>query len=412
MLKIHNILSALTMLILLSACQSESLIENTPPEPFQPERKITVRATLPGGAESRAHIVYGYGEPGTECEEQFRWYKKVKDEDPEPDYITLFNVTKLDDCPKGVELNVIDIDGLTATFESTSFEPNFRYEAGDILVAFLYETKRKYLTEDAKEDADEDTPGAQLDPRKIFTLNAGAEENKPQYIAKEPDPETDLIYMHANLKMYDIVEVEDNNVIPDFYFKHLSAIFRVTLHNKSGHDIYPTKLEFKYPTTSPTSVEEDEVDHNASFFNTTLYCSVEHDENGDIGLKAYDTDDFFHGSEPYTCNIGTTINGKDGTADAGESIPDGSSYELYLTAVPRIGNDSRGDEISIHLIANHDTDNPYILNLKGFDRVIEAGKRYWFNVTATPDHKLVLTSQFNPEDYTEPSEPAEEPTEE
>lgn len=400
------------MLMLLSACQSESLIENIPPESLQPERKITVKATLPDEPASRAHIVYGYGEPGKECEEQFRWFKRGDGGiDVASDYITLFNVSKLDDFPKGLEVEITEVDGQTATFESTSFEPDFKYEKGDTLVAFLFETKRKYLTvdtdEEPSEESSEEPSEAQFDPRKIFTLNAGADENKPQYIAKAPDTETNLAYMKANLKMYDIViaedDIKDDRVIPDMHFKHLSAIFRVTLHNETGHDLYPTKLEVKYPTTSPSANDGDGVERNPSFFNTSLYCSVEDDETGALGLKVYDTDDFFHGSQPYTCDIGTTINGKDGTDDAGESIPDGSSYELYLSAVPRIGNDSYGDEISIHLIENHQTKTPYIITVKDFNRVIEAGKRYWFNVTATPDNKLVLTSQYNSADYTKPS---------
>lgn len=385
------------MLILLSACQSESLIENTPQEPFQPERKITIRATLPGQAESRAHIVYGYGEPGTDCEEQFRWFMRGDGGiDKASDYITLFNLSKLDECPNGLQLETIAVNGLTATFESPNNATDFRYEAGDTLVALFGEIGRKY-------NAD-----ATFDARKIFTIVLGAEANKPQYIETNPDPETTLYFMSDNLKMFDIIIADTPDSIPDLHLKHLSSIFRVTFHNETGHDIYPTKIEVNYPTTSPTAVEGDAVDRNPSFFNTAIYLSVE----PDCSLKVYDSKDFYNGSKPYTSSIGTTINGKDGTADAGESIPNGSSYELYLSAVPRIGNDSSGNEMSIHLIANHDTDNPYVLNLKGFDRVIEAGKRYWFNVTATPDHKLVLTSQYNPEDYTQPSEPTEEPTEE
>lgn len=394
MTKIHNIFATLTMLTLFSACQSDTLVDNSLPDSPQTVSKLTVRASMPGEAESRAHIVYGYGTHGTDSEELFRWFMKGDGgiTDRESDFITLFNLSKLDECPNGVELEITAVNGQTATFESTSFEPSFRYEAGDTVCAFLGETLRKF-------NAD-----ATYDARNIFTIALGTESNKPQYIEKEPDMETTLAFMSDNLKMYDIAIVETADSIPDLHFKHLSAIFRVTLHNESGHDIYPTKIEVNYPTTSQSAVEGDPVDRNPSFFNTAIYLSVE----PDCSLKVYDTDDFFHGSKPYTYDFGTTINGKDGTADAGESIPDGSSYELYLSSVPRIGNDSKGDSISIHLIENHVTANPFVLTLNGFDTLIEAGKRYWFNVTATPDHKLVLTKHYNPDDYKQPSEPTEE----
>ncbi|MDE5585911.1 MAG: hypothetical protein K2I92_06160, partial [Muribaculaceae bacterium] len=149
----------------------------------------------------------------------------------------------------------------------------------------------------------------------------------------------------------------------------------------------------------PTAIEGDPVDRNPSFFNTTLYCSVETDENNEFYLKVYDTNEFYNGSKPYTNEIGTTINGKIGTEDGGESIPNGESYELYLSTVPRIGNDSFGDKITIDIIENHHTETPYSITISNFNRVIEPGKRYWFDVTATPARNLVLTSKYNPEDY-------------
>lgn len=389
------------MLMLLSACQSESLIENIPPESLQPERKITVKATLPDEPASRAHIVYGYGEPGTECEEQFRWYKGEKGEKGEqigtPDWITVCNVSKFAKYSKGVELEVIDIDNSTstATFESVeSVDADFKIEPGDTIVAFLgsiVDIRSNY--------------GSNQNGRYIICYEVGTEANKPQYIEESPDTETALSYMNFNLKMYDIVIADKDGNLPDFHFKHLSTIFRVTLHNESGSDIYTTKLEINYPTTSPTAIDGDPIHREHSFFNTTLYCDIVPDLNGGCMLKIYDTKDFYKAEkdQPYTNEVGTTFNGKSGTTDIGGRIPDGSSYELYITAVPRIGNDSYGDEITISLTDEHHTNNPFELTLNGFNRVIEAGKRYWFNVTATPDNKLVLTSQYNSADYTKPS---------
>ena len=67
--------------------------------------------------------------------------------------------------------------------------------------------------------------------------------------------------------------------------------------------------------------------------------------------------------------------------------------------MPRIENDRKGDQLIIDLIKKHDTDHPYRITLDNFKTIIEAGKRYWFKLTATPAGDLVLTSKYNPDDY-------------
>ena len=138
-----------------------------------------------------------------------------------------------------------------------------------------YETKRKFNDDLTYDDRD------------IFTIGVGSEENKPQYIVGNPD-DASLSYMKANLKMYDIVTAVEDGKIPDLHFRHLSAIMRVSLRNETGMYIYPTKLEFKYPGTE-------------SFFNTTLYCSV--DTTRSIGLVIYSDGVFFNGTAPLQDNI-------------------------------------------------------------------------------------------------------------
>ena len=119
------------------------------------------------------------------------------------------------------------------------------------------------------------------------------------------------------------------------------------------------------------------------------------------GLKVYTEYEFFKGSDPYTDNIGTTINGKSGTKDIGDSIAPGKTYDLYLSTVPRIANDRTGTSLTIDLIKKHQTNHPYRITLDGFNKAIEAGKRYWFNLTAVEEvaedttyRKLVLTSDW------------------
>lgn len=362
---ITKILAALLLMQWAYSCVSDSPAETTTSaETGAPKHPITVKAHLPSTVESRAQIKYNCQDTTREI---FMWTHKA--------YMTVFNITRLSENPEGLELETTEekIHGNIAEFESLKDYPYFNVKAGDIIFANLSETKRKY-----------DPDSIDFDKRNIFTIGVGTEENKPQYIVKNP-VDSSLSHMKDNLKMYDIVIAEKDGEIPELHFKHLSALMRITLRNATGKDIYPTKLEFKYP--SVTGIE--------SFFNTTLYCSVTGDNPDNFGLKVYDDKiEFYGGSEPYTANIGTTINGKNGTADAGESILDGESYELYLSTVPRINNDSYGNSLTIHLIANHDTDHPYAITLDGFNEVITAGKRYWFDLTATPEGTLMLTSQW------------------
>ena len=367
-MKISILWSLLLALPLISSCQSndpEDMPDNTViPATPEPVRPLRVTASLPGPEQSRAHITYG--NPDAEAGEIFKWNKG--------DYITLFNITRLDECPLGLELETDSIDGNKAVFEShnglTSFDGNtLTIKKGDLLYINYGETKRKYL------DA------TTFDPRNIFTIGLGAEEGKPQMIVNNPSDES-LDFMSHNLKMYALVTATEDDAVPDVDFIHLSAIMRVSLRNMTGKDLYPTKLEFRYPGT-------------ATFLNTTLYCSVEPDGADWYTLRYYDTDDFYKGTPPYTDDIGTTINAKDDTVDIGETIKTGDTYELYLTAVPRLGNNATGKTFSIDLIVSHLTDTPYSKTIENFNVPILAGNRYWFSLTATPEGTLMFSKEWD-----------------
>ena len=373
-MKTGRILIALPIIASLYACQTEA-----PQENIEHKRILTVRATLPGSEGTRSYIAFGnpeyntraqitYGNPDHD-KEIFMWDKAGYGGLTQNDYIALYNVSRFSEYPyEGIQLDVTKIDGRNAIFES--LPTNVEIKAGDILFVNYGATGIKYGPD-----------SIHYDDRNVFSIVVGSEANKPQYIVKNPN-DSCLAYMHDNLRMYDIVTVIEDDSIPDLHFKHLSAIMRVSLRNETGKYIYPTKLEFKYPGTG-------------SFFNTTLYCSV--DTTLSSGLKVYTEDEFFKGSEPYTDNIGTTINGKNGTIDVGDSITPGQTYDLYLTTVPRINNEQVGNSLTIDLTKRHDTDHPYTITLDGFNVPIQAGKRYWFNLTAVEEegtNKLMLTNKW------------------
>lgn len=365
---ITKILAALLLVQWAYACMSDSPADTTTPaESDTPKHPITVNAHLPSTVESRAQIKYNCQDTAREV---FMWN--------EEDEINIINITKISENPFGIIYIPSSINSHVAqlTPRSDLVNLNLNIESGDTILAIYGEINR-FTRKDDKDKT-------YYDERRIFTIGLGAEANKPQYVVDNPD-DSSLAYMKDNLKMYDIVVAEKDGEVPDLHFKHLSAIMRVTFHNATGKDFYPTKLEFSYPSVTGTE----------SFLNTALYCSVTDDNPDNLGLKVYDDKtEFYGGSEPYTANIGTTINGKDGTADFGKPISDGESYELYFSTVPRLNNDSYGDGLTIHLIASHDTDHPYAITLDGFKEVITAGKRYWFDLTATPEGTLMLTSQW------------------
>ncbi|MDE7455480.1 MAG: hypothetical protein K2M96_02100 [Prevotella sp.] len=359
-MRIRKTLAALFMLPLLCACQSEGY-----QEAVQQQRVIKVGAYLPNSNDTRAQIKYGSGRD--ETGETFMWIYN----DDYKDWITIFNITKLVDGPTdGVELAITKLsdDRKRAEFESVeSVDSTYKIEEGDVILAMSGELRRYQQ-------------GTAEGWENVFTYDVGTQANRPQYIVENPNDES-LSYMKDNLKMYDIVRAGEGGQIPDLHFKHLSALLRVTLRNETGDDLYFTKIEFKYPGTE-------------SFFNTTMYFSVDSDT-----LKVYDDGEFYGENDKiYTDEIGTTVSGKNGTTDVGGSIANGESYELYASTVPRIGNNRTGKSFEILLTREHDTNNPYSITFDDFDTVIEAGKRYWFDLTAiiTPEgeRKLMLTSEW------------------
>ena len=376
-MRIKEILAAVFMLPLLYACQSESeQVSENYQETVLPQRVTTIKASISNSNQTRAQVKYGTEK--AEDGEIFMWN--------EGDQIFLYNLSNFEDNPKDAAYYIKDLKDPNRKNAEFIFDDRTQGDGhatkplivknGDVILACNNSLERYAIGNN--------NGNIIYDERNIFKLlNAGTEDNNPQYIVGKPNDES-LSYMKDNFKMYDVVKADDNGQIPDLHFKHLSALIRVTLHNETGEDLYPTKIEFKYPGTN-------------SFFNVTMCFSV----NDDMSLCVYDNEEdkkLYSYDEVYTDNIGITINGKNDTDDAGDPIPQKESYELYISTVPRIMNDSKGENLTISVIKKHDTDHPYSITIPNFNTVIEAGKRYWFDLTAVGtekgERKLVLTSEW------------------
>lgn len=362
-MKTKYLLNIVPLLPILLGCQTEA-----PQDISHTTTNLIVKASFPGNDNTRTQITYGNPD---KAQEIFSW--------TEEDEIFLYNMTQFNAYPDEACFEIQPIFGKSAEFKFASgsggHAKEFKVNSGDVVLAVYGETGR-YRYRDTNDIV-------VIDERNIVRIGAGTEANSPQIVVKDPNDDS-MSYMQGNLKMYDIVTVTDDDIIPDLHFKHLSAIIRVTLRNETCKEFYPTKIEVKYPETE-------------SFFNTNIYCSVDKTLSNESGLQVYAGDDIFKSSDPYTDHIGTTINCKNETEDVGEVIAPGQTYNLYLSTVPRIGNEQKGDKLIIDLIKSHDTDHPYRITLEGFDVSIEAGKRYWFNLTAVEEdgeNKLMLTSEW------------------
>lgn len=358
-----KIFMAFPLLAIMCSCQTETPLDSVKHYPI-----LTFNASLPTSDNTRAHITYGNTDRNKEI---FKWDKE--------DELFIYNMSKFNEYPDAACFITYSPGDISATFEYDYDEvaghtAHIKVSQGDTLLVVYGETERTKII---------DANGVTIpDPRNIVRLNAGTENNLPQSIEADPFDDTTMKFMRANLKMYDIVTATEDDVIPDIHFRHLSAILRFSIRNETGDVIYPTKLEFLYPETK-------------SFLNTNIYCSLNPEAKDGSGFDLYD--EFHKETEVFTDGIGTTINKKIGTADAGGSLANGSTYDLYLCPTPRIGNTQTGKQVTISLTQEHDTNRPYTITIDNFDRIIEPGKRYWFHLTAVEEdgqRKLLLTSEW------------------
>lgn len=391
-MKLRNMLIMLPLLALLFACQSEEY--NDAPKPMP---RMTVKATLPSSAGTRAYITYDHTD---QEEELLRWCAEGKDKD----YIYLFNITRFADyhMKYRAPMMFIDpesIDGLNATFsydtdDADEIADNERFEAskqpGDLILAILGAASASNLDEIEGED-------------NWLSCFVGSTQYD-QKISADPGKDTTSPLEHINmmLHMYAFAKVGEDGKISDLNFKHMSSIFRVSLHNETGSPLFtgPTDLTFEYPTAPNDS---------CFIFGFSKFCVEGNDMDGYYLKEKFKAPEERHPLNPtppdtviyVTKKVTHKVNEKSQPA----VLESGKSYELYAVVTPRFGNQSKGDKFTINLYTGvesgygvNDDVEKYSITINDFNKVIEPGLRYWFNLVACKDDKgnptLMLYSEW------------------
>ncbi len=364
-MKIKSIALTIPMAITLWSCQSES-----PQEIQSPKNVLSVKASLPGSDNTRAIIKYGDYEDSSR--EELIWVKDILVEDhKESDYIKLFNISRFEETHYKKEtpcLDIVDISGKTAKFESVTRYPDFPVKAGDVLLAVQGFADPTNLNEVAEGSSN------------VISYQASST-LYDQKIVENPTSYTALPHMYCMQHMYDIVKVEEDDKIPDLHFKHFNAIIRVTLQNKTGKPLFTKPSDIVFTTSSK--------DKSTFIFGFNYFSVVGDDDNG------------FHLEENFKTKSDQTtwlsnkttlkINEKDSL-----KIPlkDGETYEFYAVTTPRIGRPEIPQEViekftidvydgvESGFYAGYENTSKYTITIDDFNRAIEPGKRYWFKLTA------------------------------
>lgn len=424
-MKTKSILTLLALLPVLFSCQSEAL--EVAQEGSDTKKEFRIRAYIDSPAESRAAIVYDNDDKEREI---FTWLKSCSSYDG--DYLTLFNLTKFSEYHLRHNAPFMFIDTIRGKQAGFHFDPEsaqdianeelFRnlMEPGDIILAVVSEAHAV----DFSEDLENFKPGT----TNVISYQAGSY-LYDQKIVENPTTETAMKHVHMMMHLYDVVKVDENGNVPDLHFKHLSSIFRVTLHNKTGKPMFSSPSEIVFTTDAKKSAVSSPIVYGFNYF------SVDGNESDGFYLK-----ENFRGT-PKRHPLNPTkpdttvmlihkavhkINEK-----GGRTLNDGEKYDFYAVVTPRIGSpEIQPDTIKKLIIdvfsngvesgyyANYDVDR-YTITIDNFNSVIEPGKRYWFNLTATDEkievdvneyddndnvtsttkkdaYKLVFTSQYQP----------------
>ncbi len=394
-MKIKTIAIAIFMALTLWSCQSDS-----PQEIQSNEKVLSVKASLPGSEASRAIIEYGNYEDSTR--EILSWVQSLqyngRDED---DYIKLFNITRFEEThyTNGTTpyLFITDISGKTATFESFTKYPKFPVKTGDILLAV-----QGFADPANKDDVAEGSTN-------VISYQAGST-LYDQKIVDNPTTSTALGHMFFMLHMYDIVKVEEDDVIPDLHFKHFNAIIRVTLQNQTGKPLFTGASDMVFTTSSK--------DMSAFIYGFNYFSVVGNDTDGFYLQENFKVPPPRHPLNP-TKPAKTTVLSHKTThkinymGDNKIPLNDGETYEFYAVVTPRIGNRIGNtetiDKFTIDVFdsgsesgyySNDSITKPdrYTITIDNFNTAIEPGKRYWFNLTATKEAVKVETNIYDDND--------------
>lgn len=380
----------LPLLLALFACQSEISQESN-----VPKRVFTVTASLPAPDNTRAVISYGNQNPDKEV---FEW--------TDDDCITLFNITKFADFHAhntAPLLMINNINGIKAEFE---FDPSTAaqkadgekffsiMEPGDVIFAIL----------GAAGSADPDTE-YDNDFGNGISCYMGSNWYSQNIVENPKDTSFyGLYHVHKMMRMYDIVEVKEKGVVPDLHFKHLSAIMRVTLRNETGSPLFTksSDLVFSYNTG----------DDCAFIYGFSYFSVVKGDDADGYYLKEnFKAPEKRHPLNPIPPQKTVTHTyraiHKVNMSSSGVPLKNGETYDLYAVVAPRIGYKLTGSEgLDIELYNNgaetaygvYEDCEKYSIKIEDFNMPIEAGKRYWFNLTAVKEEdgetKLMLTSEW------------------
>ncbi len=343
-----------------------------------------VTASLPGSDDTPARIEYGYYDDPEK--EVVKWIDE--------DYITVLNVTKFEEFHLKETAPTLMIDmqktvGSKAKFVSDPITDEeakrnelffSMIEQGDIILAFLGQCVAAQLSEGVEGSVN------------VFSYQTASVYDY-QTIISEPEKNQNsaLNHMHNMMHMYDIVKVEEDGVIPDLHFKHLSAIIRITLRNETGGPLFtePSEINFTYPTGDDCSFTYAISRFSVLGDEETGYYLKENLKQNETNFISNDCSHFVNHNQ-----------------NSRIPLPSGETYELYAVIPPRIGNQLKGDTFFIDIYDSGAKSGygkegydivKYSIEIPDFNIPIEPGKRYWFNLTATKENdepKLMFTNEW------------------
>ncbi len=398
-MKIKSIFALLAFLLVFLpsffSCQSDS-----PKESNGDKKEFRVRAFIDNPKETRAAIEYGYQDS---IKEIFTWMDRTKDYGE--DYVTLFNLSKFSEfhySHNAPMMYLDNVDGKQAEFKyfsesSVHLEDDTEFfkimQPGDIILAMVCMAHAGLANECAPE----------YDHVISYEALSCLYDQK---IVENPTTASAMKHVHMMMHMYDVVKVDEKGEIPDLHFKHMCSIFRVTLQNKSGKNLFsgPSDIVF-------TAYSKD----MSAFIYGFNYFSVAGNENDGFHLEEnFKVTPPRHPLNPTKpaetvwLSHKTTHKINEKSAD---KIPlkDGETYEFYAVVTPRIGGPKFTPEVVDSLTIDvydgvesgyyaYGNVDRYTITIPDFNRKIEAGKRYWFKLTATDKDVAVDVNEYDDND--------------
>ncbi len=384
----------------LFSCQSEA-----PQESKADKKEFRVRAYIDTPEDTRAAIEYAHQDS---TKEVFTWLKAGSDYDR--DYITLFNLSKFSKYHQSKIAPVMFLDKIIGKRAEFVFDPENDEESsniqlfqelmepGDSILAVVCEAHSAKL-----EDCDSVYSN-------VISYQAGSY-LYDQKIVEKPTTGTAMKHVHMMMRMYDVVKVDDKGNIPDFHFKHFSSIFRVTLQNKTGKPLFSNVSEMVFTAYSKSMT---------AFIYGFNYFAVVGNENGGFHLEEnFKETPKRHPLNPTKPDT-TVVHSHKAVHKINEKsalklpLNAGQTYEFYAVVTPRIGGPKFTPEVVDSLTidvfnggaesAYYSTDpnirtpDRYTITIDNFNRKIEPGKRYWFNLTATNESMKVMINVYDNND--------------